>query len=98
MNYHLIRFFLKSLKLLKPFVVIEKSIPALSKKKKLDGANSQCFNWERLRLLFLKGSIPGSKNTEVLVKKSVKNIKKLTMSEKIAEIERLKKIPDKKKK
>ena len=49
-------------------------------------------------LIFLKGSIPGSKNTEVLVKKSVKNIKKLTMSEKIAEIERLKKIPDKKKK
>ena len=49
-------------------------------------------------LLYLKGSIPGSKNTEVLVKKSVKNIKKLTMLEKIAEIERLKKIPDKKKK
>tara|TARA_Y100000768_G_scaffold381854_1_gene361189 strand:+ start:51 stop:761 length:711 start_codon:yes stop_codon:yes gene_type:complete len=49
-------------------------------------------------LIFLKGSIPGSKNTEVLVKKSVKNIKKLTMTEKIAEIERLKKIPDKKKK
>ena len=49
-------------------------------------------------LLYLKGSIPGSKNTEVIVKKSVKNIKKLTMSEKIAEIERLKKIPDKKKK
>ena len=49
-------------------------------------------------LIFLKGSIPGSKNTEVLVKKSVKNIKKLTMAEKIAEIERLKKIPDKKKK
>ena len=49
-------------------------------------------------LLYLKGSIPGSKNTEVIVKKSVKNIKKLTMLEKIAEIERLKKIPDKKKK
>ena len=49
-------------------------------------------------LLYLKGSIPGSKNTEVLIKKSVKNIKKLTMLEKIAEIERLKKIPDKKKK
>ena len=49
-------------------------------------------------LIFLKGSIPGSKNTEVLIKKSVKNIKKLTMTEKIAEIERLKKIPDKKKK
>tara|TARA_B100001173_G_scaffold14507_1_gene12063 strand:- start:163 stop:873 length:711 start_codon:yes stop_codon:yes gene_type:complete len=49
-------------------------------------------------LLYLKGSIPGSKNTEVIVKKSVKNIRKLTMSEKIVEIERLKKIPDKKKK
>ena len=49
-------------------------------------------------LLYLKGSIPGSKNTEVLVKKSAKNIKKLTIIEKIAEIERIKKIPDKKKK
>ena len=35
-------------------------------------------------LLYLKGSIPGSKNTEVIIKKSVKNIKKLTMTEKIA--------------
>ena len=49
-------------------------------------------------LLYLKGSIPGSKNTEVLVKKSVKNIKKLTITEKISEIERIKKVPDKKKK
>ena len=49
-------------------------------------------------LLYLKGSIPGSKNTEVIIKKSVKNVKKLTMTEKIAEIERIKKIPDKKKK
>ena len=49
-------------------------------------------------LLYLKGSIPGSRNTEVLIKKSVKNIKKLTITEKMAEIERLKKIPDKKKK
>jgi len=49
-------------------------------------------------LLYLKGSIPGSKNTEVIIKKSVKNIKKLTMAEKIEEIERIKKIPDKKKK
>ena len=49
-------------------------------------------------LLYLKGSIPGSKNTEVIIKKSVKNIKKLTMTEKIAEIERIKKIPDKNKK
>ena len=49
-------------------------------------------------LLYLKGSIPGSKNTEMIIKKSAKNIKKSTMIEKIAEIERLKKIPDKKKK
>ena len=49
-------------------------------------------------LLYLKGSIPGSKNTEVIIKKSVKNIRKLTMTEKIAEIERIKKIPEKKKK
>ena len=49
-------------------------------------------------LLYLKGSIPGSKNTEVLVKKSVKNISKLTIKEKIEVIEKLKKIPDKKKK
>ena len=49
-------------------------------------------------LLYLKGSIPGSKNTEVFVKKSVKNISKLTMNEKIEVIEKLKKIPEKKKK
>ena len=49
-------------------------------------------------LLYLKGSIPGCKNTEVIIKKSVKNIRKLTISEKIAEIERIKKIPEKKKK
>ncbi len=49
-------------------------------------------------LLFLKGSIPGSKNTELLVKKSVKNIKKLTIKEKIELIEKLKKVPEKKKK
>ena len=49
-------------------------------------------------LLYLKGSIPGSKNTEVLVKKSVKNVSKLTIKEKIEVIEKLKKIPEKKKK
>jgi large subunit ribosomal protein L3 len=49
-------------------------------------------------LLYLKGSIPGSKNAEVLVKKAVKNIKKLTITEKIEEFEKLKKTPDKKKK
>ena len=49
-------------------------------------------------LLYLKGSIPGSKNTQVVVKKSVKNVRKLTMTEKIEKIEKLKKIPEKKKK
>ena len=48
-------------------------------------------------LLYLKGSIPGSKNTEVLVKKAIKNIKKLTMREKIEVVENAKKTPDKKK-
>tara|TARA_Y100000590_G_scaffold358366_1_gene413691 strand:- start:880 stop:1590 length:711 start_codon:yes stop_codon:yes gene_type:complete len=49
-------------------------------------------------LLFLKGSIPGSMNTEVIVKKTVRNLKKLTVLEKIEEAEKLKKIPEKKKK
>ena len=49
-------------------------------------------------LMYLKGSIPGSKNSEVLIKKAVKNIRKLTMIEKIEVIEKQKKIPDKKKK
>ena len=49
-------------------------------------------------LLYLKGSIPGSKNTEILVKKSVKNVQKLTINEKIAAAEQAKKTPDKKKK
>jgi large subunit ribosomal protein L3 len=49
-------------------------------------------------LLYLKGSIPGAKNTEVLVKKSVKNINKLTIQEKINVAENAKKTPDKKKK
>tara|TARA_B100000945_G_C20334734_1_gene574261 strand:- start:386 stop:1096 length:711 start_codon:yes stop_codon:yes gene_type:complete len=53
---------------------------------------------EENNLLYLKGSIPGSKNAEVLVKKSVKNINKLTINEKIEELEKQKKIPDKKKK
>jgi len=48
-------------------------------------------------LLYLKGSIPGSKNSEVLVKKAVKNIKKLTIPEKIEKIEKQKKTLDKKK-
>tara|TARA_B100000575_G_C23037596_1_gene597193 strand:+ start:150 stop:860 length:711 start_codon:yes stop_codon:yes gene_type:complete len=49
-------------------------------------------------LLYLKGSIPGSKNSEILIKKSVKNINKLTIDEKIKAAELAKKTPDKKKK
>ena len=49
-------------------------------------------------LLYLKGSIPGSKNSEVIVKGSVKNIQKMTMIEKIEAAELAKKTPDKKKK
>ena len=49
-------------------------------------------------LLYLKGSIPGSKNTQVVVKESIKNVRKLTMLEKIEKIEKLKKTPEKKKK
>ena len=49
-------------------------------------------------LLYLKGSIPGSKNSEVIVKGSVKNIQKMTMIEKIKATELAKKTPDKKKK
>ena len=49
-------------------------------------------------LLYLKGSIPGSKNSEVLVKKSIKNIQKKTIDEKIKIAEAAKKTPDKKKK
>tara|TARA_Y100000590_G_scaffold381863_1_gene451388 strand:- start:9 stop:719 length:711 start_codon:yes stop_codon:yes gene_type:complete len=49
-------------------------------------------------LIYLKGSIPGSKNTEVLVQKAIKNTRKLTINEKIEKAEKAKKIPDKKKK
>ena len=49
-------------------------------------------------LLYLKGSIPGSKNTQILVKKAVKNISRLTISEKIERFEKLRKVPEKKKK
>ncbi|MEK9954323.1 MAG: 50S ribosomal protein L3, partial [Pelagibacteraceae bacterium] len=34
-------------------------------------------------LLYLKGSIPGSKNTTVMLRKSIKNIRKKTTLEKI---------------
>ena len=45
-------------------------------------------------LLYLKGSIPGSKNAEVLVKGSVKNISKMTITEKLAAAEQAKKTTD----
>ena len=48
-------------------------------------------------LIYLKGSIPGSKNSEVLLKKAVKNIKKLTINEKIEIFEKSKKSKEKKK-
>ena len=47
-------------------------------------------------LLYLKGSIPGSKNSEVLVQKAVKNIKRLTIKEKIEAVENAKKKIDNK--
>tara|TARA_B100001173_G_scaffold784_1_gene675 strand:- start:3 stop:713 length:711 start_codon:yes stop_codon:yes gene_type:complete len=49
-------------------------------------------------LLYLKGSIPGAKNSEIMVKKAVKNTNKMTVLEKIAAAEEAKKTPDKKKK
>ncbi len=48
-------------------------------------------------LIYLKGSIPGSKNSEVLLKKAVKNISKLTIAEKNEILEKSKKTKDKKK-
>ena len=49
-------------------------------------------------LLYLKGSIPGPKNAEILVKKSIKNINKMTISEKITATDEAKKTLEKKKK
>ncbi len=50
------------------------------------------------QLLFVKGSIPGSKNSEVTVTKSIKNISKSTIVEKIEAAKKAKNIADKKKK
>ena len=49
-------------------------------------------------LLFLKGSIPGSKNSSVIIKKSVKNIKKISILEKEEKILSNKKNNEKKSK
>ena len=38
-------------------------------------------------LIFIKGSVPGSKNSTVLIKAAIKNIKKLTLLEKIKKIQ-----------
>ena len=48
-------------------------------------------------LIYLKGSIPGSKNSEVLLKKAIKNINKLTIAEKNEISEKSKKVKEKKK-
>ncbi len=48
-------------------------------------------------LIYLKGSIPGAKNAEVLLKKAKKNIKKNTIAEKIENFEKSKKTKEKKK-
>ncbi len=48
-------------------------------------------------LVYLKGSIPGAKNSHVTIKEAVKNLRKLTIVEKIEILEKQKKIADKKK-
>ena len=50
------------------------------------------------QLLFIKGSIPGSKNSEVMVTKSIKNINKSTRLEKLEAAKKAKSLTDKKKK
>ena len=49
-------------------------------------------------LIYLKGSIPGSKKSTIYINKSVKNITKLTLNEKLEKQLKLKNIEDKKKK
>ena len=48
-------------------------------------------------IMYIKGSIPGAKNSEILLKKAVKNTNKLTIKEKIENFEKSKKAKDKKK-
>ena len=48
-------------------------------------------------LIYLKGSIPGAKNSEVLLRKAKKDIKRLTVKEKIELFEKSKKTKEKKK-
>ena len=48
-------------------------------------------------IMYIKGSIPGAKNSEILLKKAIKNNNKLTIKEKIENFEKSKKAKDKKK-
>ena len=50
------------------------------------------------QLLYLKGSIPGSKNAEVTVRKSVKTVNRSTIIEKIEAAQKAKNKSEKKKK
>ena len=50
------------------------------------------------QLLFIKGSIPGSRNSEVTVRKAIKNINRLTVAEKNEVAKKAKNLADKKKK
>ena len=50
------------------------------------------------QLLFVKGSIPGSRNSEVTVRKAIKNINRLTVAEKNEAAKKAKSLADKKKK
>ena len=49
-------------------------------------------------IFFPLKTLPGSKNTEVLIRKSIKNINRMSIEEKIEQIEKQKKLADKKKK
>ena len=53
---------------------------------------------EKNELVYIKGSIPGSKNTTVFVKNSIKKINKVTTLEKIENIEKNMNFDDKEKK
>ena len=48
-------------------------------------------------IIYIKGSIPGARNSEILLKKAIKNTNKLTIKEKIENFEKSKKVKDKKK-
>ncbi len=48
-------------------------------------------------IIYIKGSIPGARNSEILLKKAIKNTNKITIKEKIENFEKSKKEKDKKK-